>query len=107
MNLHIPPLGEKLVLVSDWTFDLYQEYRNTAAAKHFKAVYATDERGYYNHKAPPFKVTLAVGTELTIRRYYIRLGQKDFDSVTFSAKIGKKSIRFWVKLADANKIEFA
>lgn len=111
--LHIPTLGAELTLAADWAFDLYAEHRNAGLVDHFNPPYPRrknrdgDDIGidwYGNLHAP---VTLPAGTVLTVRRYYIRLGQSAFDSVTFSAKIGKRSHRFWVKLADANRIVLA
>lgn len=56
---------------------------------------------------------LPAGTELTVSRIYIRNGKSQYDSITFLAKNfldinGKKvrSARFWVKLEDANEIEY-
>lgn len=70
-------------------------------------------------------VALPAGTILGIDRIYIRKGAKDYSSITFFAKnlgsvmvdvsrwstrkkktITKKAMRFWVKLEDANNIEF-
>lgn len=64
-------------------------------------------------------MTLRAGTKLKIARVYIRLGQDYFNSITFTcpllvSKPGDplfrasrgKGMRFWVKLEDANKIEF-
>ncbi|UUZ75445.1 hypothetical protein LP414_27400 [Polaromonas sp. P1(28)-13] len=106
MNLHIPPLGEELVLAQDWSFTLHNEHRNEGLVRFLKLTMPKDKHGYYDRNAT-LPVTLPAGTKLTIRRYYIRLGQKAFDSVTFTAKMGKSSPRFWAKLADANKIAFA
>lgn len=64
------------------------------------------------------EMTFRAETELTIDRYYIRQGHAHFDSVTFrtncwvsalgdplfSASRKLKSLRFWAKLADVNKI---
>ena len=62
-------------------------------------------------------ITLPAGTELTVRRIFIRQGARDFDSMTFTATIpplkpaprGKvakpKSVRFWAKLDDCNTME--
>jgi len=112
MQLHIPPLGAKLTLASDWTFELYLEYRNGAMIEamkiHFDKRKFGDGEMYLDWNTNQHKpATLPAGTELIVRRYYIRLGQSAFDSVTFSVKVGKKSHRFWVKLADANNIELA
>lgn len=54
-------------------------------------------------------VTIPKGTVLCIQRIYIRNGQQDYDSVTFSiAKVkgSKISGRFWVKLDNANEIHY-
>ena len=70
------------------------------------------------------EITLPAGSILSVDRIYIRQGVKDFNSVTFrlikssastiiisdgsvlaiNPKV--RSIRFWAKLADANRIEF-
>jgi hypothetical protein len=70
------------------------------------------------------EVTLPAGTILSVDRIYIRKGASDFSSITFYAKsLGeiqrqtsrwsrdqkpkkKKSLRFWAKLEDCNKINF-
>lgn len=108
MNLYIPPLGAKLTLAKDWTFDLWDEYRNDAMIKALKVKMPVPPRGVANYRNATVSapVTLPTGTELIIRTYRIRLGQSADDRITFSAKIGKKSHRFWVELADANRIEF-
>jgi hypothetical protein len=55
-------------------------------------------------------IVLEKGTVLIIDRIYIRKGAKDYSSITFriescdNKKLNKK--RFWVKLKDANNIEF-
>lgn len=105
-NLFVPPLGTELTLAADWTFALYDEHRNDGLYKGLKIPFPLDGRSYGRDMLSK-EVTLPAGTVLTVRRYYIRLGQNAFDSVTFSAKIGKKSHRFWVKLADANRIQLA
>lgn len=55
--------------------------------------------------------TLPAGSELTIDRIYIRKGASDWSSITFYLQkhphaVFKKKPRFWVKLADCNRIEF-
>jgi hypothetical protein len=109
-TLHIPPLGTELTLAADWTFTLYDEHRNSALFAGLKLKFPVDARGHrqcWGANMLSVPATLPAGTVLTVRRYYIRLGQGAFDSVTFSARIGKKSHRFWVKLADANRIQLA
>lgn len=96
-------------LTAPWTFTFYYEYRNTTMESSLR------ENGYklgpQSHSWTDEgrnlgQVTLPVGTQLTVKRIYIRTGQKGFDSITFIAKNdeGIKG-RFWVKLEDANKIE--
>lgn len=63
-----------------------------------------EKKDFYDSVSIP--VTLPAGTTLVVRRIFIRQGAGDFDSVTFSARVGKKSHRFWVKLEDANNIMF-
>ena len=60
-------------------------------------------------------MTLLAGTVLKVDRIYIRKGSAEYSSITFfvsespmpelSSKKGPKR-RFWVKLQDANNIEF-
>lgn len=78
-----------------------------------------DYNRYFHHNSYTF-VTLRAGTLLKVERIFIRQGMKGFDSVTFRATEwvthpgdplektpkSKKSLRFWVKLDDANKIVF-
>jgi hypothetical protein len=57
---------------------------------------------------PPRKsTTLVAGTQLKVSRIYIRQGQNDFNSITFTvAKSPQKwKGRFWAKLEDVNRIE--
>ena len=69
------------------------------------------------------EIEIPVGVELKIDRIYIRKGAKEYSSISFFAnrlgegyiktgysgnekKIKRKSLRFWAKLSDCNKIEF-
>lgn len=75
---------------------------------------------WYNHNTqyPDLNVirsgdcTLKKGTILTIDRIYIRKGAKDYDSISFrinksnEPRFKKKGIRFWVKLDEANNINY-
>jgi hypothetical protein len=70
----------------------------------------TSRRYYRAHIEPltnhPYYYEFPVGTILEIDRIYIRKGTPEFNSVTFKTKINNKTYRFWVKLDNANKIEF-
>lgn len=132
MRLYVPEIGDILTLQEDWTFELYDEYRNDSVLSALKLRDFTG--GRYSH-APnsPFTVTFPAGTVLKVDRIYIRKGMSDFSSISFfiessplaelsskaknvvkesyiggqhtiSFKAGKK--RFWAKLSDCNRIEF-
>lgn len=94
MKLYIPAIGDHVKLTADWTFTLYNERRNW---------------GFINVMGLPqtreLKHTLPAGTVLKVDRVYIRGNHRDYDSVTFRV-VGVKNARFWVKLHDANTIEF-
>lgn len=105
-QLYIPPLRVKFILLEDWTFPLHVEMRNRVFAEFIEAKYELNESGYVAYDSPPVNVTVPKGTVMHIERYYIKNGGRDdFDSVTFRAWFGKKSQRFWSKLADANRIQ--
>lgn len=121
MKLYIPRIGDRIRLLSDWTFDLYNEYRNDTLLQ-----FVNDPRksSYGGLTAAP--CTIQAGEILKVDRMYIRKGQAEYDSMTFfwegqktaggmrpvwysstvERKTPARAIRFWVKLDDANKIEF-
>jgi hypothetical protein len=115
MRLFIPNLKTNLILTQDWTFRLYNEYRNTKGFRKSVGVSwpsyqewceaegltpegTTDERPYkhwihrdrYQEEAGGTRcykaVTLPKGTILRVSRIYIRNGAQAFDSITFSIK---------------------
>lgn len=115
-HLIIPTIGQELILASDWTFTLYQEWRNNKFATSL---------GYTWDAWPAFdtvkrvrvpltaEVTLRAGDRLKVQRVYIR-GTSDemreFDSLTFSLnshtkKRGVMRGRFWAKLSDVCKMQ--
>lgn len=116
MRLYIPPKSSELTLAADWTFDLFNEGRNNGL------IHAMDIRfprvDYRAQLDQHHSVTLPAGTRMKVDRIYIRSGQSDFDSITFfiTTKDAEQmtcwrrstqgSIRFWVKLRDANNLEF-
>ena len=130
MNLYIPAIGTKMVLTEPWTFMLFSEDRNN---KFIDTLYTsrafydvlpklkldsdgTPTHRRYSYEAREFcNFTLPTGTQLSVSRVYIRLGQKEFDSITFNASVDvihpttkkptKVKGRFWVKLTDANTIK--
>jgi len=126
-RLRIPALGDKLVLVEPWTFQLSDEHRNYDLIKWLgipddreareKLWIPKSNPSIWETRVFRQPATLPAGTQLIVRRIFIRQGAKGFDSVTFTAmllprtppprgKVAKpKAVRFWVKLADANTIQ--
>jgi hypothetical protein len=120
MKLFIPELGTSLELSEPWTFKSYQERRNDR----FRVFIGLQERAStWNWRDPvpePVNVTIPTGAVLIIDRIYIRAGSEDYSSITFRMQMTKelhesignledkmpKSLRFWVKLEDANTIEY-
>ena len=136
MKLYIPEIGDQIKLIADWTFDLYNEDRNTTL---MKKVNDTREVPHWNQSPTAITCTIPAGSILKIDRIYIRKGQEDFNSITFFwvgehipahseeitypapreqglpdrtirtgrfVNVPKRPVRFWVKMDDANKIEF-
>ena len=122
MKMLIPNTKTELILLTPWTFRLYDERRNDALAKNLGVVwargvnsngaYVPDYRYYRNDSERQHQlVTLPTGTVLKTSRVYIRQGTADsYDSLTFSVKetslrgpTNKKVTgRFWAKLGDIN-----
>lgn len=126
MNLFVPRIGTIITLVAPWQFDLYNEERNATLMTHLGDTRATKSRWALYDDTDIAAQVLPVGTRLKIDRIYIRKG-KDlelFNSMTFTlpdvrvdqpmfdwggkptGKTRKSVVRFWVKLDDANRIEF-
>lgn len=124
MKFNIPSIGDQIRLTSDWEFVLHYECRNNKLWQKFslpipkwnwhpcpsgrlRNVWKLED-GYFTE----FEMMLESGTVLTVDRIYIRKGAKGFDSITFNIpkKQNKDSnfagCRFWVKLHDANSVEF-
>ncbi len=114
MKLYVPQPGEAAVLLRPWSFTLHPERRNT---EFHHSVFPDDPTWgewegcpSYTRKGSPVQVTLPVYTELVFDRVYVRQGAEDYASLTLVIKrcslenvVGE---RFWVKLDDANMMEF-
>lgn len=108
MNLYIPKVGEKIVLMENWTCNIYAERRNLSV---FEALGIKVKTSYTLDDTNTINLTIPKDTVLIFDRLYIRKGDSgDFDSVTFkienSPNTDLKNTRFWVKLDEANKIKF-
>ncbi|CCG43314.1 hypothetical protein [Magnetospirillum molischianum] len=121
MKLFVPPLGTRLRLTADWTFPLFNEHRNYALIKRLELIWpeSTTSYDHWHRTELSQDVTLPVGTILTVDRIYIRQGQDNFDSMTFTVfdcpdmRLRSKSkggpiagrVRFWAKLENINGLE--
>jgi len=130
-TLYVPHLGDDLKLTADWQFKLYNEHRNSSLYHdlwHLKPSFdaylsyheyekALDKCVAYDNPSRKLDAyflkpaIIPAGTVLRVKRIFIRQGMPDYDSMTFTTKLpdaqGKlKSVRFWAKLDDCNRIEF-
>lgn len=120
MKLFIPAVGYRIVLTKEWNFVLYHEYRNQSLLKQLDPTYPCKyydyiDDGDYSKGLKSTLTSFPPGTKLEIDRVYIRsnnkakTGSDNYDSISFKVVKDKKSslaIRFWVKLEDANQIEY-
>lgn len=77
-QLYIPEIGDEIRLTMDWTFDLYNEYRNDSLMK-----FIGDPRDSSYSIIDSRPCTIPTGEVLKVDRVYIRKGQGDFSSLTF------------------------
>lgn len=108
MELFIPEIGTILKLEQDWQFTLYQEYRNNLFEK-------------LDLKRDTQVVEIPKGTLVKVDRIYIKKGNSQFSSITFSiptvrSKADKLNYphnvklgggKFWVKLHECNGTNFS
>lgn len=115
MKLFIPSCGDRIVLSSPWTFDLYyNEKRNRTFSKEsgVKGEPITHNNVWTSDKKST-KFTLPENTILECDRVYIRTHAKtstskddNYDSITWRIVGSKTKQRFWAKLSDCNNIEY-
>lgn len=128
MKINIPRLQSEHIVAKDVIVPIEGEHRNikflynrgvignidpnryhifqcpncNAIETHYRCQCGTD---LWDHLAK-FQITIPAGVKLIFDRYYIRNGSPEFDSVSFRYHAGKEKSRFWIKLADAEQIEF-
>lgn len=127
-RLYIPRLGDQLRLTEPWTFRLYDECRNMWLWE-----YLGLKTPRYRNDDTFESVMLPAGAVLQVDRIFIRKGAAEYDSITFflvgektkkstkerrfyqvgtgetgvyTVAVPPRAVRFWVKLDDANDIEF-
>lgn len=115
MRLYVPRIGDRIKLTADWSFDLYAEHRNMDFFRKQHPDVQNPNRWGWQAPLSVALTTLPAGTILRVERVYVRATNQgrdkedSYDSLTFRAidpKTGKGVGRFWVKLPDANRIEF-
>lgn len=122
MQMFIPELGTVFTLAEDWTFKVINEERNKSLAKLMGSPHSDDyyfpfgtkdsDEYYvnrYGRKRVPIDAgehTFPAGTSFEVDRIYVRKGNEDFSSVTFKTRVNGKTVRFFAKLDDVNKIVF-
>ena len=115
MRFFIPTIGTKIKLLDDWSFTLYNEYRNITLKTAFGIVGHPNRWQNNPITMATYNAILIAGTVMSVDRIYIRKNAKEFDSITFKIlsssdeRLQKKQGshgygRFWVKLDDANNI---
>lgn len=114
MKLFVPAVGYRIRLTDYWTFDLYDESRNSSLVE----VLLNDPERVHKGRREKHRVTMPAGTILEVDRVYVRTMSKaaqsvddDYDSLTFKIiehpTLGsKRKHRFWAKLSDVNEIEY-
>jgi hypothetical protein len=109
MKLNIPTVGTRLRLLEDWEFTIQNERRNRRFWESYFGKPCPSDYVYSGGAKIWLQASLPKGTILKVDRIYIRQGMPLFDSITFNltntATTFNTKGRFWVKLADANKIE--
>ena len=115
MIFFTPDIGTLLRLEEDWTFTLYQEYRNRELFNKLESL------GKIKSTNTNQVVDLPKGLVIKVDRVYIRKGLSQFSSLTFTVpkpknKSEKEEMplnmeysgsKFWVKLHECNGIEFS
>lgn len=82
-QLFIPTIGSEITLAADWTFALFNEYRNDQMALYMGLDKQVSQRTWHTSGNKLKDITLPAGTVMKVDRIYIRKGAEDFDSVTF------------------------
>lgn len=113
MQMYIPEISDIITLTSDWTFKLHNEYRNDKLIQYMFVYPAVKYDTYFSlteDKNFPKDFTFPAGTQLKIKRIYVRQGASDYSSLTFSVVKTSLPIKgtpqFWAKISDVNNIQF-
>ena len=102
-KVFIPQVGDKIELSSNWTCKIFNERRNSSV---FTALGVDVSNMPNSH----IDITFLKGTVFKVTRLYVRSPASSYDSLTLavvSSSIKKLAkVKFWVKIMDANNMEF-
>lgn len=102
-KVFIPQVGDKIELSSNWNCKIFNESRN-------RSVFEALGVDVSEQKDSNIDITFLKGTVFKVTRLYVRAPASSYDSITLSVvsspikKLAKT--KFWVKLWDANNMEF-
>jgi hypothetical protein len=118
-QLFVPEIGTKLVLKTDWNFELFHESRNKALWEAFGHIFDYRASFYVGVNKTSIPCIIPADTQLMLDRIYIRKGKEDFSSLSWFIEdspdtrlnptglnkgfVSNKK-RFWAKLDDCNNI---
>lgn len=118
ITFFVPEIGTSLRLEEDWAFRLYCEHRNSGLYEQLPKLYKDGNPWNWRRRSlERGDVVMKAGAILTVSRIYIRVGVKEYSSLTFNVKKGavvvtnqgettlKKGARFWAKLKDVNQMK--
>lgn len=102
-KVFIPQVGDKIELSSNWNCKIFNESRN-------RSVFEALGVDVSEQKDSNIDITFLKGTVFKVTRLYVRAPASSYDSITLSvvsSPIKKLSkAKFWVKIMDANNMEF-
>lgn len=102
-KVFIPQVGDKIEISNNWNCKIYNESRNSTVFEALGIDVSTKNNSNID-------ITFPKGTVFKITRLYVRAPASSFDSITLSIvsspikKLAKT--KFWVKIMDANNMEF-
>lgn len=102
-KIHIPQVGDILELEANWNCKIFNEKRNESV---FKAL-GIDLK---DQEDTNIDITFLKGTVFKVTRLYVRAPASSYDSITLAVISSPiKSLaktKFWVKIMDANQMDF-
>ena len=108
-KMFIPALNTKLQVTKDWDISLFCDQRNRTLWDLASGMTEMARIPLIHRKGQMAVVRIPEGSILTVDRVYIRKDQEGYNSVTLRGWVEVRGtthrVRFWVMLADFNKLE--